>query len=260
MSLLDLAIEYAWLSNGETHRDKCPFCKANEKSFVITRVNGGLLYNCFRVSCNQSGFVPTRGEYKANNPKLWTPNPYTKPYTRNFPLDISLYLQNKYYLNSIPSYWKWNSDDNELIMGLYDKVSTLWGYQAKKLWPKQDQEKVETYANINFKPRMHFTFYDNNTTAKYFVVEDPISAERIKQNGYRAIALLGTIFNDVKVVHLHNIGIKNLVFCLDKDAWAKVIEFKRKYKSIFSSIQIRVWDSGLDVKEMTQAEFNEVIK
>lgn len=257
----NLAIDYNDLQNGDTFRDKCPFCNANEKSFVITKVNNGLLYNCFRATCSASGFVSTRnGEvFKENKNKVWRPNPYTKLYTSNFPLDITEYIQQKYHLSYIPRTWRWNAEDNELVMPLYTEQHTFWGEQAKKFKPKPNEQKVKTYAELEFKPRLHFPLHATNSNPNYYIVEDPISAERIKQNGNRVVALLGTVFNDTKAMHLRNIGIKDLIFCLDKDAWKKAVEFKRQYEALFNSIQIRVWFSGKDVKDMDQQEFHEVI-
>lgn len=258
--LNDLAFEYAGLLNGDTHRDKCPFCNAEEKSFVITRIPEGLLYNCFRVTCGESGFIPTRSAHTVTKAKDWVPNPYRKPYKAEFPLDISQYIQQKYHLSYIPCDWRWNASDNELVMPVRTEGDVVWGYQAKSLWPKPFEQKVKTYAELQYSPRIHIPYYASYSNATYFVVEDPISAKRIEQNDRLAIALLGTVFNDVKAMHLHNIGIKNLIFCLDKDAWKKAMEFKRQYDSLFHSIKVRVWNSGDDVKDMTQDEFNEVIK
>ena len=52
------------LSVGDTTRDiECPFCSARgdveKNSMIVTRVEYGLCFKCFRVSCGKAGFIST---------------------------------------------------------------------------------------------------------------------------------------------------------------------------------------------------------
>ena len=39
----------------------CPFCRAgHETSFVVTRGEEGIKYNCWRAKCGEHGFIPSK--------------------------------------------------------------------------------------------------------------------------------------------------------------------------------------------------------
>src|SRR5687768_16257684 len=65
----------------------CPFCQggsSGEHKFSITRIDTGLLYNCYRAGCSDGrGFIATRGDLLAG-PKPATASKWKGQYRGEF--------------------------------------------------------------------------------------------------------------------------------------------------------------------------------
>lgn len=73
-----------------------------------------------------------------------------------------------------------------------------------------------------------YTYSTVHAPGTGFIVEDMLSAIRLKQLNYNAVALLGTALSDEKVKAIKQVW-NTAVLCLDADAFSKSIKYAQKY-------------------------------
>lgn len=274
------------LSVGETTRDiLCPKCAANgdsEKgSFTVTRLDSGIVYHCYRASCNFKGFVPSLG-YELNThqtDKTFEPKIFRRPLKR-LPIDINKWIKRTYRLTKEEIKYnelKYDYTENRL----WQPITSVEGYKigatTKKL-PRSfareevDMEKFLTgQKSISYwekdVPRLDFPIEYNAIKQKerpgIVIVEDKLSAIRVNRF-MRCCSLSGSHIDDKQIAELSRLT-DNIVLALDFDTWfqkggeAKGLKFYRKYSLFFKSFQVRMIKN--DPKEMTNLEIiQEIIR
>lgn len=244
------------LMYGDTINVECPFCQApHENKFYITREVNGLLYTCHRASCGARGFIPSKtGVQQDRTSKPFVPKLFTRPTTA--PSENLRWLYLYYYGVHMPE--NWSVTNHRLIVPVRTLSGHAWGVWAKKLVHDHSPgTKTILYPELEFDPKIHFP--KSGLHEIYTVVEDPISAQRLAQYGVPCFALLGTHLKEEAVTYLIEWGITGLRLALDFDAINKAIAIKTKYELSFpNGIEILQWPSHLDVKDMTQDEFEEI--
>jgi len=248
----------------------CPFCSggiSKDKSFSVTRVAEGVLYNCYRATCGESGFIPstkmqasvgtvydTDGKKNKALMKTFTPKIYKYSLV---PLSIEqeVFFFNKFGLthaeikaNDI----KWSPargsyafpvfDYRGYTIGIMDRSYTGRKPKAIMYWEKDE-------------PKMHFPQGGkHNKSTTIFLVEDHISA--IKMSRYcRCVALLGTHLTDRAAVILNYLA-DNIVFCFDNDATNKAIKLAKHFSALFKGTE--VLHLNKDPKDMTDKELKKL--
>jgi len=166
------------LSVGESKSFICPFCNAtHERSFRITRTQAGLLFICFRASCDQKGIIgdPMFGkqEKKPFESKRVT---YA---LETLPLCVAYELTSRYGI-SVETFeeqgFKYCSILNALYIPIYNPWGALVGEQLKK-FKQDDGPKVLSFRQLD-EPLVHFPLNQlhGNTLV---LVEDAISALKV---------------------------------------------------------------------------------
>lgn len=232
----------ASLFPGETLREVCPLCKAyHEKSFALTRLSdGSLAYMCHRASCGLKGYTgvlqPT--------PRIGTalpPKPSHKPFKEvlgPLPPPVVDLLHKKYQLEK----WilehsgvAWCEEKGMIAMPIYSASGNWIGITLKTI--DQEKKRVLTYKFAEV-PLMAWYGPDNLKTAH--IVEDQLSAMKIAQEGYRAIALCGTYF-DYGRAHTLSCHLEKLIFWLDYDAVSSSVKYAGDYGYMFQGgVVVRV--------------------
>lgn len=242
--------------NGTLSTDSCPRCHGglhHDKAFSITRFEDGLVYNCFRASCDCSGFVPLRRSKKVGQPTSDVPstaqhnkavaNANTNPYkeeTQALGADQAAWLRARFNLTDkevkdlrVTYNPKRQSFVFPVMMpsgGEVGKVDRVYGGKRKN--------KAILYREYQ-SPKIHFPWVFNVAMARadcIILVEDHISAGKVNRY-HPSAALMGTSLGD-KEVNMLKALTDRIIFALDKDATTNAIELKRKYSGVFKSIGV----------------------
>jgi hypothetical protein len=220
---------------GESDQIVCPACQKPKLS--ITRLDDGIVYNCWRPSCSMKGYIGSNPSEILSSlaHSGFKPRVYSEP---SYEIDAEFCRERllKYQI----TLYKWkkngckmNEDKDTLIMplrgpsGLPFGISTkTFGSSAKKSMHYIEKEQ----------PMIHFPTASTVHTNTIILVEDIISAIKIEEvTRYPTAALLGTTLDEEKIKGILKRGHRNVVLWLDLDARAKSIETKRKYSLFFDS-------------------------
>lgn len=224
---------------GETTITHCVFCGSDERKLSITRLEGGVLYNCFRASCNGKGFIPSMpsglSDYKPV--KKFTPHIFDHP-TEQLDEKTMVTLERKYWITrTVTSLNQIHTTFNRcaLVMPLFTNNYEIFGYQTKRLVASQFGTKAITYLEKDVVPISYSkSVFPYSPTL--ILVEDKLSAYRCSEFAHSA-ALLGTDLNDEKILDILRGGFRDIVIALDPDAVSKEIKLVNKYKLFFNSMR-----------------------
>jgi hypothetical protein len=247
------------LSVNESTLTTCLFCEQDyedqgsprftwkpEKSLSITRTDVGILYNCFRASCNKSGFIGTlpsldRGA-KAQPKKEFKPKQYTHELLP-LPKPIVIWIQQKYGITKEEleeNEVKWQRDGRRLYVPIYSQRSSIDGAVTKSVFRTKGDTKslVYRFAETSgmYYPKRTRECLEQGTLHALVIVEDFISA--IKVSRYvPCISLQGTHISPYRIMELQ--GVTNgLILMLDQDASDKAFYYKKKYGIYFRKFEV----------------------
>jgi DNA primase len=82
-----------------------------------------------------------------------------------------------------------------------------------------------------------------------------ISADVLADNGYNAVALLGTDIQDDGILSMLEQGIEFLCICLDGDANKKAVALQKRLSLYFRCVSIKFLEK--DIKNMEFDEFSD---
>lgn len=250
--------------DGTLSTSDCPMChggKHKDKAFTITRLNEGLIYNCFRASCECSGFVPTQYKFPVVIDK-------TNPVTVDVPkggekkkFRPKYYEQRTIILTAEQKEWfgiqfgltlkeiadmriTYNATRTSYAFPILNWRGFKLGTVDRAYWNRTP--KAITYMEID-EPVLHFP-YRFNITGKgpIFLVEDQISAQKVMRYANSA-ALLGSHLSPRAAQLLTGLT-DHIVFALDADATERAIMLKRKYDFLFKEVSVVKLDC--DPKDM----------
>ena len=239
----------------------CCFCD-NEKpyppSLSLTRIDDGILYNCFRASCSGQGligslptdFQVTKGVQKDN----FKARPYVMPLYELSQTDKE-YLYDRYKLglveidrNSIKSMR--GSSSNDFIFPLYDHTGSFYGHTTKR---NDAKLKAIHYlerktSNLYWPYSVRRSPWDRKTV---IIVEDVLSAIRVNRFK-QGVALLGTSMTKEKVKDLLLAGVENVILALDPDAFVTAQLMQEKWGLFFNTFRVvLLTDDPKDLKHTT---------
>lgn len=267
-----IKMEAMFLGEGENTRSiECPFCPPHDKepnSFSVTRSDEGLLFNCYRAKCKQSGFIPSI-------PITVTDRPDKKNKVNSFTYEVSK-LSNEQYRRLILNYnltvdeidsneIQWVSETRRLAIPLFDKNYLRWGWEAKIIkgleppWIKGKgttksivYPTQESYTRLYY-PKLSKEYVKERSSMNedtIVLVEDVFSAIRVMR--YRdSAALLGCNLDLVQVLELMD-GYKNIILALDADATQKAIKIAKEYSGYFEHFEVKQLNK--DPKDMSENE------
>lgn len=250
------------LSVGESTREcLCPYCgggDTKEKSFPITRLPDGIIYNCYRAKCGKAGFIPSRGsslDYVVpHKEKEFVPRPYEyklekldENQIRFFRSSFSL-VDKEIRDNGI----KYSPEHSRYYFPLFNRRGYDVGGIARSY--KKASPKSLTYWTHDG-PRLHYPRTETNSET-CVLVEDIVSGIRVARF-LPAIVLLGTSLNKQQVAAIAT-DYKNVICALDPDATQVSITHKKRHGLSFRNFLIAPL-SKKDPKDMTDKEIQEEI-
>ena len=256
------------IPRGGTIYDICPKCgggQSRDKSLGLTvSEDGKLLWNCFRASCGFKGGQPLWGVANPDRePHQKAPRPFQGE-LRNLGWDEYNYLWDKFgltketvdnlgwkYSEEYVRYWVpiFSSKHNRSHPSFY-RGSILTNAGVPVL--SENGPKSIAYRESYDQPFQGW--FDISDRRKYpILVEDVVSAAKVAQAGFCAVALLGT---NLSLDGLRDVGEENseAILALDKDAFPKSLAYANKYRNVVS---FTVWKLDLDLKYVTESRIRE---
>jgi hypothetical protein len=251
-------------------RTVCPFCKAeHEDSFSIRRINGGLLFHCFRASCSKNGFVgslppktvPGRGRTGEDTRKGANKlHPFQGKLQGLTPEIFEQGLQSSgVVLSRFASQGVRYCPE---LQRLYFPIFNERGVQIAELFRainnriKPKNLKVRLVENV---PLIYFPLHQK--VEKVLVLtEDQISAIKASEIVPTA-ALLGTNLNEDGLRLFHKLGLEEIILMLDGDkaGYIATVELADKLKPFFTVRQIFL-KKGFDPKDLSYDELRRLIE
>src|SRR3990167_950290 len=162
--LLEIKEKCLNLPVGQSCRfDECPFCFAKEKSFSVTRIDEGILYNCFRAKCGKRGFISSTTGTLQNNTIKKEPENIFNEETRKLTVEESNFLQGRFGLTPQEIEYQqilFCPRLKRVVFTLFDKSGLAIGYLARWYEALNQGEKaiVKSYTYWNSKYSIHLHF------------------------------------------------------------------------------------------------------
>lgn len=274
----EIELEAVGLDIGESIGDlECPFCgggRSGERKFSITRIDTGLLFNCYRASCPDGrGFIATRGDL-LHGPKPATASKWKGPYRGQFrPLkgkDREYFaerfdLRNPYLgfigVNELDQYVLEVKTMDGYVRGYVVRRGCWSGNPACPRSAATEGPKSRAYTSNDGDVLLSWHSPDVNDahwTGRVIVVEDQISAAKVAQAGYTGVALTGSYLGEEKVIELARAKPTRLVIALDADATGEAFKAARKWGLAFPAIQVLPLQQ--DIKDMKHTDVEELLK
>lgn len=253
MNLRDAFIlEYSDLAEGETRAGQlCPLCEGGpyaKRTLSVSRTNGILLWHCHRDSCTFSGRWGGRASGSKQGKKQ-ARGMVGRTYVRNaeaIPEEAREYLSTKLLLTPqhiARSGLAWDKDSNRLVQPVFTHNSELAGCCLRSLDGRQPKSISHTEEGA-------MSWYTHRSNKQLIIVEDIFSA--IRASDYmNSVALLSTHLNDSRVAAIKEAGFSEAYLALDRDAYAKSLDYTRLFRSQLRFIPVRL---DKDIKDMTEAE------
>lgn len=249
---------------------ECPFCGGstrNPRSLSISRVDTGLLYNCYRASCPAKGFISSNPSelVKHVSKKKSKTRPYSKA-TTLLPPYVYAWLAQSFGLSKQGierEGWRWNDDEQRIVMPVRNQYHHTIGHNSR-YWAELDVK------GVGIKGGKAITYWDDpdvvklqfpmNTTigGNLVLVEDMPSAVRLAGD-INCVALLGTHITPEAAALLSSMRYARVILALDADATAKALKIKQAYSFYFLRMDI-VPLRGPDVKDMTIDQYNSFLQ
>lgn len=275
-----IRVTAAKLSIGETlDNEWCPFCQAShEKKLSITRVEGGLLYNCYRAKCGQSGYIPEKGVWEQRKDPQ---KPVNRPYTGG--LRCLNFEEIRFFHEAFGV-----TGDEYVTSGMdlreehHIRVATKYGYFAFPLtgpsgknrgwllrqpsWkgienvplvPTVDKGRVLTYKNKGSDPNISWVRIDPAPN-RFVLVEDWLSARKVSQTRmYTGIALNGVSANYQAISEIAKEDPLTVSIWLDPGAERAAWKLYEKWGLTFNFCNVIVGDK--DPKYYTESEIRSML-
>lgn len=267
-----LKIAAAGIEPGKVDRMICPFCdggSSREVSCRLVRANPVLVFwRCFRDSCGRHGVINDGfvGEVKEPVYKPSEGNPYLGQ-MELLPPFVVKYIWKRYDIDPhtiTREMWKYNKTTRAIVMPIWNWMGFRLGHFVKAFSKDVSQKKM-TFWEETDQPKAHFPVSCPREDTDIWIVEDIISATRIAQEGYDAVALLGTYMSPQVAAALRNAGKERLFVALDGDTWGTKktnpapVALKKSFGMLFDTIKLlHIGDQ--DPKDMSLKELHDMLR
>jgi hypothetical protein len=229
MNKLNAHLSTLTVTDGATVTTDCPVCGSKRK-FTATKVNGLLLYNCYKLGCNVRGATSdnrtsddvrqllTRLRHTASpEPKIL--EAMVVPLTMSYDLsdDRLQRFIHRWKLHEVPMMY--DIVDERAVFLIYDSIGRLIDAVGRSL--NGSIPKWRRYSNA-----ADYFFYGRSNVA--IVVEDVISAcvaNRATHYTATGVAILGTSLSAEHIEYLKQFD--KVIIALDPDAAKKTIQYTR---------------------------------
>lgn len=255
-------LEAAQLGPNQTRNTTCPACGGRGK-FSVTRLQHSVVWNCFKLECPVKGGEPTSAALTPAPLKQTKLKPYTKPllplghrdwkyFSDRFGLDHKL-VETQVAL----------SDDDRYVFTINNMLGYCAGYVVREpVWSGIECPRKGTGQGPKAVTYMHAdvpiqSWYTSLATRRLILVEDMLSAMKIKQHGQSAVALLGTQLDARKARQLSQWRPDEVIIALDEDATEQAFKLARKWGLAFPKVRVAILEQ--DIKDTDNDDVLEVL-
>lgn len=258
MSLREQIKELALsLSIGDSIRCVCPKCQQAETSFTVTRQDEGLIYNCYRLTCNLAGFIGSLPGSISLKRKPQKTKAFVRP-LRPLTEGILTTLLERYELTSEElsiNGFKHDYLYNRLYMPIFTyREAHEVGAVAKDLTGHSKLKAINYWSNTETSG-LHYPI-TKHRLGPIVLVEDILSSVKVARHS-RCVALLGTHLTDKMVTELQQ-QTDHIILALDPDAVTKAFYIKKKYSLFFKTFEVKVLSQ--DPKDLPDTELQEILE
>lgn len=249
----NILLEGEQLEIAQSVRLNCPKCV--QHTFTITRSEQGVLYNCYRNSCDlEPGFI---GVDKIARERMGPP----KKKQRNVrfyhrPIEL-LNLEQRHYLQSRfviedddidRAGIRYAPADDKFVLPILDPRGYERGMDLHT-WDKERDRKSIIYPHSADGAMCSWYQAHPGRPRIVVVVEDIMSAIRVARlDRHTGLALLGTALGADKLQELMNVNPAQVIIALDADATDTAYGIAWNNKLLFN--RIRVAKLERDIKDM----------
>lgn len=218
-------------------RTLCPACqggRSGEISLGLTPERSGIrmVYaSCWRASCGYRAVI-VLDPNATYTPKPKQGSPYTKPLVlahKYAPLRELLLDRYNIHAGTYAGRWFAN-ETGELVMEVRGPNGLTRGHQLRNFPTVGEAKQVRA-----FKPSAQpwLDWWQPDYSKPIVLVEDQLSAARVAQVGYNAVALLGTKIDGDRVAEIsRDLRGRKVIFAYDGDAFDKALDASKKYSHL----------------------------
>ncbi len=239
------------IKNG-TSRTTCPRCEGGRSKEVSLSVRPShmaganfIKLSCWRASCGWYAMTMTDPNATLMTGIVKPASVYRDPIHEITPFNIGELLQGRYglRLRKIASHgWGVADDQRTLVMPVHDPYGNVRGHVTRTF----DTPKRCYTFKATAQPWLDW--WCGAGGAPCVLVEDCLSACRLSQLGYHAVALLGTGISVPQAKEIEFVMQGGTVYlALDRDAFVKSLDLMRRHKHIIELLPVCLDE---DVKNM----------
>jgi len=230
------------LMPGQSSREPCPKCRAFEQAFVVTKQqDNNLVWMCHRASCGFKGGTSTCSaeigsvnlRRHADPPELQLSD-YSKDNGGN--LDLIFGMSAKFGINIgalRANGVRWDALSKGYYLPIYAADSFQIGFTLR--WYDGRIPKCRTYLTVESGCATMAWYRQPAQDDWVIVVEDQVSAIKLWDLGYSAVALLGTYIDKVRAWEISK-EYCNMLIWLDTDASKTAASYLHKFRLYFDTI------------------------
>lgn len=238
----------------------CPYCERrgySENSFSMERTNMGINYKCHRAKCGVSGFVraaPTNSKRLPIADRVSGASKFATHLRSLSPVKAGIG-------DWMHQQWGWEAEHRRI-------ADVQWSNSARRIalpiynieerevgWTLRDttgKETIKSMILLTQPGALSMSYYKGKTNPKtVIIVEDQASAVRASLY-CSAVALLGVHFDGQRSARIQRLDPESVVFCLDKDAFARSVDYNTRFGGAFKKHRAVCPDK--DLKNMKEDE------
>jgi len=232
------------LEPGTKARLLCPYCgggQSKEKSLTLCmNEDSSLWWRCFRASCGESGSrnATSLTTFKA---KKASPRPYERPLVPLRDQDLE-YFERVYGLSGeLLEGVKYGYEDDRYYFPVFSPNNKERGTILRSF--SGAAPKVLTFRTNVDEP---FIGWEFGEIARPVIVEDVLSAKKVRAAGGTAVFLNGTYLNYQMVTEIASQSEAGAILALDKGTFPLMLKYKRKFDTLADPLTI--WSLEEDLK------------
>ena len=254
----DILLYSSDMELGDTLRVICPRCNGGsnkENSLTITYSDSGVVWNCFRASCNEKGTTNSDPTNLCVN-KTLTPVPKQVRRFEGTTVPLSeqvLEKINKLWGITEPPYWYWTPDlGGRIAMSIRSPKYMHRGWVMRSINPNARQ-KALTYVDEG---EEGISWYRNHLNAPTVVVEDMPSAVRAMRY-VNAVALCGTGVSINRAKEISKYAVGTIYMALDQDATDQSFKIVNKWSLLWGDVKVLPLQK--DMKDTSEDELCQIL-
>lgn len=241
----------------------CPRCNGgstSERSLSMKRSGNQVSYVCHRASCDGKGYFLVVGAATKATAVKTSVFAQALSKLEQLPTDLMNELTKKYSLMTTDFARlevKWQPDMRRVCYPILSPERIIVGWTLRSYEKDVKPKSYKAITNFNL-PALSYYRCWTTSWSKLLIVEDQVSACRAA-NTVSAVALCGTNLNLAMARHIRRLEPRQVVICLDADAFGESIKMKERWGDLLANNNCKVVKPPRDLKDMNCSELRTFI-